>query len=120
MTYSPGDQDTRPWGSWEVLATGHGYVVKRIYINPLQRLSLQTHEHRDEVWTVLIGPVLVEVDGQERVVQSGATERIPRGASHRATALSTTAVILEAQLGITLSEDDIVRLSDDYGRNTSG
>ena len=34
VRYSVGESATRPWGSWEVLATGEGYTLKRIVVNP--------------------------------------------------------------------------------------
>ena len=37
----------RPWGSYEILCKGTGYQSKRLTINSGQRLSLQTHKHRD-------------------------------------------------------------------------
>lgn len=116
MTYLPGDTALRPWGRWEVLAIGHDYAVKRIYVAPHQRLSLQHHEHREEVWTVLLGPALVDLEGQRTVLQAGESVRIPRLARHRLGALETTVVVLETQLGHRLREDDIVRHHDDYHR----
>ena len=32
MRYAVGERDTRPWGTWEVVATGDGHVVKRITV----------------------------------------------------------------------------------------
>ena len=34
MRYAVGERDTRPWGTWEVVATGDGHVVKRITVVP--------------------------------------------------------------------------------------
>ena len=35
--YEVGDRESRPWGTWEVLATGDGYTVKRISVLPGHR-----------------------------------------------------------------------------------
>ena len=35
-----------------MLATGTGYAVKEIVVNPGEVLSLQSHEHRSEHWIV--------------------------------------------------------------------
>ena len=37
---------TRPWGWYETLTEGEGYLVKRLWLEPGQRLSLQRHQHR--------------------------------------------------------------------------
>ena len=50
-----GEKDTRPWGTWMVLDEGDGFKVKRITVDPMQRLSYQTHEHRAEHWAVVSG-----------------------------------------------------------------
>jgi len=41
VRYDVGERDSRPWGTWEVLATGDRHMVKRIRVLPSQRLSLQ-------------------------------------------------------------------------------
>lgn len=53
--YSAGERDQRPWGTWEVLATGPGYTLKRIAVNPGHRLSRQYHNHRCEHWIIVAG-----------------------------------------------------------------
>ena len=39
---------TRPWGWYETLTEGEGYLVKRLWLDPGQRLSLQRHQHRPQ------------------------------------------------------------------------
>ena len=53
MRYAVGERDTRPWGTWEVVATGDDHVVKRITVLPGARLSLQRHRHRAEHWVMV-------------------------------------------------------------------
>lgn len=55
VEYSVGERDTRPWGAWEVLAIGRGFVIKKIEVAPSARLSLQSHLHRSEYWIILEG-----------------------------------------------------------------
>ena len=45
----------RPWGWYEDLLEGPEYKLKRLWLNPGQRLSLQRHQHRSENWTVAEG-----------------------------------------------------------------
>ncbi|MBW4529175.1 MAG: phosphomannose isomerase type II C-terminal cupin domain [Aphanothece saxicola GSE-SYN-MK-01-06B] len=107
----------RPWGWFETLATGPGYLVKRILITADQRISLQRHRHRSEHWVVVSGAGEMECDGHGIVAVPGATLFVPCGGVHRAAAAAASDLeIIEVQLGTELREDDIERFSDDYGR----
>ncbi len=116
-SYTVGETDERPWGRWEVLATGEGHVVKRITVTPGKRLSLQRHVHRSEHWVVVAGQGLA-ISGETTI--SIAVDQalwIPLGAVHRIENTGTEdLVLIEVQLGAHLAEDDIERLHDDAGR----
>ncbi len=117
IRYAVGERDSRPWGTWEVLAIGDRYTVKRIRVLPGQRLSLQYHQHRSEHWTIVQGFAEVELDNVVHQMTPGDHIHIPVGALHRVRALgSEPLVFLEVQVGEVLDENDIVRVSDDYGR----
>ena len=103
-----------PWGQYQVIRQGPGYLVKIITVNPGARTSLQYHEHRDESWTVLEGELYMRF-GED--FSTGAIVHIGRTEKHRIENLGDVPlVILEVWLGEDLREDDIVRLEDDYGR----
>lgn len=110
----------RPWGWFETLGEGPGYRVKRLCIAAGQRLSRQRHHHRCEHWVVVSGGGTLECDGVLHEAAAGISLFIPLGAVHRATASKTDLVIVEVQRGDLLSEDDIERLADDYGRIGTG
>jgi mannose-1-phosphate guanylyltransferase/mannose-6-phosphate isomerase len=117
---APAEQtwDVRPWGSWERLARGPGFQVKRLTVKPGHRLSLQAHRHRAEHWVVLAGGPLVEVDGRSLSLSAGEHVFIPLGGRHRlSNPGAEEVVIIEVQLGEPLAEEDIVRFEDDYGRS---
>ncbi|WP_148611743.1 phosphomannose isomerase type II C-terminal cupin domain [Nocardioides rubriscoriae] len=112
-----GEHENRPWGSWEVLGEGDGYKVKRIVVEPGQRLSYQTHEHRAELWNVVAGRATCVVDGRTVIAGPGESVRVEIGQAHRITNMDVEVlVIVEVQLGGYCGEDDICRLDDDYGR----
>jgi mannose-6-phosphate isomerase-like protein (cupin superfamily) len=112
-----GESDDRPWGSWHILDEGEGYKVKRIVVNPGQRLSYQTHEHRAEHWTVVNGKATCTLDGETVVAGPGESLDVALRQPHRITNEGPgTLVLIEVQRGDYLGEDDIVRLEDDYGR----
>jgi mannose-6-phosphate isomerase len=109
--------DERPWGRYTVLDEGHGYKVKRIEVLPGKRLSYQRHAKRSEHWMVVHGTGKVVLDGRDLMVPAGQVADIPSGAAHRVENPGMeTLVFIEIQRGDYLGEDDIVRLSDDFGR----
>ncbi|MEZ5572868.1 MAG: mannose-1-phosphate guanylyltransferase/mannose-6-phosphate isomerase [Halioglobus sp.] len=108
----------RPWGSYESLVTSDRFQVKRIVVNPEQRLSLQMHHHRAEHWIVVKGTA--EVTCEDKVFMLGEDEStyIPLGHKHRlANPGRIPLEIIEVQSGAYLGEDDIVRFEDVYGRS---
>ena len=108
----------RPWGSYTTLELGPTYQVKRINVNPGARLSLQSHNQRNEHWVVVEGEALVTVDEREIVVKKGESAFIPKKARHRMENKgSEPLVLIEVQNGDYLGEDDIIRYEDDYGRS---
>ncbi|EDY39753.1 Mannose-6-phosphate isomerase [Cyanobium sp. PCC 7001] len=113
----PTQRVLRPWGWFETLGEGPGYRVKRLQLEPGQRLSRQRHRHRCEHWVVVAGEGELEVEGSTVAAQPGTSLWIPLGAVHRAHAVGAgPLVIVEVQRGEILSEEDIERLADDYGR----
>jgi mannose-6-phosphate isomerase len=109
--------DRRPWGTFHVLDDRPRYKVKRITVDPGQRLSYQRHAHRAEHWVVVEGSALVTLDGGRTELGVGASIDIPLGGAHRIeNAGDSELVFVEVQTGDYFGEDDIVRLDDDYGR----
>jgi len=109
--------ERRPWGSYRVLDEGEGHKVKRITVQPGQRLSLQYHQRRAEHWVVVSGEA--EVTCGEKVVHlsPGESIDIPQATPHRVrNPGDKPLVFVEVQRGEYLGENDIVRLEDDYGR----
>jgi mannose-6-phosphate isomerase-like protein (cupin superfamily) len=109
--------ETRPWGSFHVLDEQPGYKVKRIVVNPGGRLSLQSHKHRGEHWTVVKGLATVTVEDRVFELSRAQSADIPKGAKHRLENHGKDLVeIIEVQFGDYLGEDDIFRYDDVYNR----
>lgn len=107
-----------PWGTWQVLRVEPNFKVKRIQVDPGQRLSLQLHHRRREHWIVVMGRAEVVLDEKTIPVGPGEAVDIPEGCSHRiANPGSEPLVFIEVQQGDYFGEDDIERLEDDYGRS---
>ena len=91
--------------------------MKRIAVNPGGRLSLQSHKHRAEHWTVVTGVATVTVG--EKVLELSRSQHIdiPQGDKHRLENNTGSLVeIIEVQFGDYLGEDDIIRYDDVYNR----
>lgn len=107
----------RPWGYYEGLCTGSRFQVKRLVVKPGGKLSLQQHRHRAEHWVVVSGNALVTRNNEEFAVNENESVYIPIGSTHRIQNPGKIPLaIIEVQTGTYLGEDDIVRLSDTYGR----
>jgi mannose-6-phosphate isomerase-like protein (cupin superfamily) len=109
--------ETRPWGSWTVLAEGPCYKIKLLEVAPSHRLSLQYHHHRSEHWVVVAGKARVVIADRHYEMNLMQSVLIPARTVHRIeNPYSETLQIVEVQRGDRLDEDDIVRLEDDYQR----
>jgi mannose-1-phosphate guanylyltransferase/mannose-6-phosphate isomerase len=107
----------RPWGSYEGIADGDRFQVKRISVKPGGKLSLQMHHHRAEHWVVVQGTARITNGEQETLLTENQSTYIPIGATHRLENPGKTELtLIEVQSGAYLGEDDIVRFEDIYGR----
>lgn len=107
--------EQRPWGWFEQFNENSQCSVKLIHVKARSRLSLQYHNHRNEFWKVIRGPVRVEIGGKEYRGEEGDEFRIPAGSKHRLAALENDALLLEISYG-RFDENDIIRVEDDFGR----
>ncbi|MCE9659464.1 MAG: mannose-1-phosphate guanylyltransferase/mannose-6-phosphate isomerase [Burkholderiales bacterium] len=107
----------RPWGWYESVDQGPRFQVKRILVNPGERLSLQMHHHRAEHWIVVTGTAEVTNGDAVMLVSENESTFIPLGQKHRlANPGKVPLEIIEVQSGAYLGEDDIVRFEDIYDR----
>ena len=105
----------RPWGTYEVLLDEPDYKVKRIFVKPGERFSLQYHNHREEHWTIVDGIGQITQGDLTTTIRTGEYAYIPKGGIHRLEGGDRGITFIEVQKG-ECYEDDIVRLEDDYGR----
>ena len=107
----------RPWGHYDAIDRGDKYQVKRISVKPGGKLSLQMHHHRAEHWVVVSGVAEVTRGGSTFILRENESTFIPVGERHSLRNPGESDLeIIEIQSGAFLSEDDIVRYEDDYGR----
>ncbi len=109
---------SRPWGWYDTIDVGDRFKVKRIQVNPGASLSLQKHSKRAEHWVVVKGSAEVTCGDKTITLKENESTFIPLGEMHRLSNPSDqTLEIIEVQSGNYLGEDDIVRMSDGYGRS---
>jgi len=107
----------RPWGFYTCIEVGEGYLVKKIRVNPKQKLSIQMHNHRSEHWVVISGKAKVILDDNEYILEAGQSIDIPLQSKHSLqNPFDEELSIIEVQKGDYIAEDDIVRFEDMYGR----
>jgi len=107
----------RPWGWYDSIEVGIHFQVKRLYVNPGAKLSLQMHYKRAEHWVVVSGTATA-INGEDTLtLTEGDSTYIPIGTIHGLeNKTSEPLQIIEVQSGAYLGEDDIVRFEDIYGR----
>ena len=109
--------EIRPWGKFKVLLQSKNYKIKEVTVQPGQSLSLQQHEHRSEFWTIVVGKAKATIGDETKDLNIRDNVFIPAKTIHR---LENTGaedlIIIEAQCGEYLEEDDITRFDDIYGR----
>ena len=107
----------RPWGYYTVLGEGKGFLTKMIQVNPGQKLSVQSHNHRSEHWVVLEGTAKVVLEGKEHILSPGHSVDIAVKEIHSLqNPYNDVLKIIEVQKGDILIEEDIIRYEDIYGR----
>lgn len=107
----------RPWGGYTNVLRGERFQVKRLFVKPGKKLSLQKHFHRAEHWVVVKGTAQIVVGEETRTLRENESVYIPQGVLHRlANPGNVRLELIEVQTGSYLGEDDIVRLEDEFGR----
>ena len=110
----------KPWGYEEIIVQTDKYVMKRLFIRSGERLSRQFHVKKDETIYVSKGLLLLDLsenDSESNILKlsEGKSWRIKPKTIHRFTAPEDQSVEL---FEVSTPElDDVVRLSDDYGRH---
>ena len=107
----------RPWGGYSSILNGDRFQVKRLFVKPGKRLSLQKHHHRAEHWVVVRGTAEVTRDDEVVMLSENQSIYLPLGCTHRlANPGKITLELIEVQTGSYLGEDDIIRIEDEFGR----
>ena len=107
----------KPWGHEEIFAETDRYAGKILVVKSGESLSLQYHKKKEETLRVLNGTIIFETGTDAAALESvelgpGDVFHIPPGMIHQMEAV-TDCTLIEVS---TAELDDVVRLSDRYGR----
>ena len=107
----------RPWGEYQSIYSGNGFLIKILRIYPKNKISLQYHNKRSEHWIVVEGIATVIKGKKKFKLKKNQSTYISKGQIHRlSNETNKDLTLVEVQTGSYLKEDDIVRLEDVYGR----
>lgn len=95
----------KSWGSFTVLDVQDDNMTIKVELLPGHSLHYHSHEHRDEVWTVMSGMGSVIIDGMQRMVRPGDVVTMPAGCKHTLIA-ETKVSVIEVQLGKDITVND--------------
>lgn len=106
----------RPWGGFQQYAHNQATTVSLMTVQPGQRLSLQSHAARAELWIVLDDGATVQVGDKVQTCRAGEEVWIPVNERHRlGNPTSHRVRVLEVAFG-NWQQSDIVRYEDDFAR----
>jgi mannose-6-phosphate isomerase-like protein (cupin superfamily) len=136
---SVSSKDTmRPWGAFWCISPDSlspflksffpGFDPQGQFISPKillveenKRLSLQLHHKRSEKWFVVQGPVKVVANDKELILNTNDSINLKSEENHRLCGLQKEGIVAEIWIHNNpkdpSSEEDILRLEDDFHRN---
>ena len=97
----------KSWGEFKVIDVDNSLTIK-VTLNPGHAMNYHSHEHRDEVWTVVSGEGRTIIDGFERKVKAGDVIKMTAGSKHMISA-DTELTLIEVQIGEDISVHDKVK-----------
>lgn len=98
----------KSWGNYRVLSIEAGSLTVMVTLNQGHSMNYHSHQHRDEVWTVLSGYGHTILDGDMQNIKAGDVINMPAGCKHTVFA-DTELKLLEVQLGRDISVSDKIK-----------
>jgi mannose-1-phosphate guanylyltransferase/mannose-6-phosphate isomerase len=109
----------RPWGAFFQYAHNEEVTVSLMHMRPGERLSLQAHTGRAELWIALDPGAAVQIGEEVVYPQPGDQLWIPANTRHRLSSTGPAVRVLEIAFG-NWQQADIIRFEDDYRRPAQG
>ena len=103
----------KSWGSFKVIDIDKASMTIKVTLNAGHRMNYHSHQHRDEVWTVIAGEGKTIVDGMEQNVKAGDVITMSAGCRHTVIA-ETELKLIEVQLGKEIDVNDKQKFELEY------
>ena len=103
----------KSWGSFKVIDIDSASMTIKVTLNAGHRMNYHSHQHRDEVWTVIAGEGKTIVDGMEQNVKAGDVITMSAGCRHTIIA-ETELKLIEVQLGEAIDVHDKQKFELEY------
>lgn len=101
------------WGNFKVIDIDKESMTIKVTLNAGHRMNYHSHQHRDEVWTVIAGEGKTIVDGMEQNVKAGDVITMSAGCRHTVIA-ETELKLIEVQLGEAIDVHDKQKFELEY------
>lgn len=98
----------KSWGNYRVLSVEKGSLTVAVKMNRGHSMNYHSHQHRDEMWTVLSGYGHTIIDGDMRNIRTGDVIKLPAGCRHTIFA-DTELKLLEVQFGREINVSDKIK-----------
>ena len=103
----------KSWGSFKVIDIDKASMTIKVTLNAGHQMNYHSHQHRDEVWTVIAGKGKTIVDGMEQNVKAGDVITMSAGCRHTVIA-ETELKLIEVQLGEAIDVHDKQKFELEY------
>lgn len=95
----------KSWGSYQVIDVQEESLTILVTLNKGNKMKYHSHEHRDEIWTVISGNGIAVIDDEERTLKTGDIVKMNAGCKHTIIAKEELKLI-EVQLGKEINVND--------------
>lgn len=110
---------TKPWGYEYIAYQTDKVAVKVLHINAYESTSLHCHPNKSTGLVIVDGQAIIKFIADQSIHTAPSKRMIRRGLFHQTMAISEEGVIM-LEIETPIDQDDLVRLSDSYGRTNQG
>lgn len=102
----------KSWGEYKVLDVEDTSMTIKVTLRKGNQMNYHSHERRDEVWTIISGIGMANVNGRIFELHVGDTIKLPVGCKHTIYA-QTDLELIEVQSGENISVDDKIKYNQE-------
>lgn len=102
----------KSWGEYKVLDVEDTSMTIKVTLRKGSQMNYHSHERRDEVWTIISGVGMANVNGRIFELHAGDTIKLPVGCKHTIYA-QTDLELVEIQSGENISVTDKIKYNQE-------